>query len=141
MFQLGKGKITEIHINCGEMINSINMKYGDTWGEKHGGDGGSPCLSAAIKGEMINEVVVNYGKGVNSKFVTIFKLSFKTNKGNYYNGHGTLTQHSDIARAPSEQCYLSHISGTAYTNVLTSIGFTWRCDEGDHISISSICYE
>ena len=52
-----KGDISQIQIRSGKRVDSIKVMYGDTWGEEHGGDGGSNSNIEFQDGEHIVAVL------------------------------------------------------------------------------------
>nr|BAG80527.1 jacalin-related lectin [Pteria penguin] len=79
------GDITAIQVECGNVFTSIKVKYGSTWGTKHGW-GASHCSNYFTRGnqttytledgEYITGATITHNAYVNS-------IIFKTNKRNF----------------------------------------------------------
>jgi hypothetical protein len=78
--------ITKILINAGEVVDSIEVYYGDTAMPRHGGNGGAPYTVVFDPGDYLIQISGIYGQYFGA--VQIGQLTLKSHKGKIYGPFG-----------------------------------------------------
>ena len=111
------GDISSVEVRTGSGVDSIRVKYGDVWGENHGGGGGSVHSIDINPGAKITIVQGRYGSRLDS-------IELITDDGVVFGPHGGSGGSPFVAIHPG--CYLSYLSGSS-GNRLDSITMHWEC--------------
>jgi len=111
------GHITAIQIRAGAWIDSIQARYGDTWGTVHGGSSGTLYVFYLNSGSSINRVEGNADGEVDI-------LTFYSDDGSTYGPYGGAGQWASPGVAfnsDRQGCKLAFISGAngGYLNALS----------------------
>ncbi|MER5886148.1 insecticidal delta-endotoxin Cry8Ea1 family protein [Streptomyces sp. NPDC001941] len=92
--------ITAVRIWGYDSVDAVQVKYGDTWGEKMGDDGGELKEIALDKDEYITKVKAQYGQKIGSlEFTTNKGRTLANGNGKYADGHDYPAQSLDLAPA------------------------------------------
>ena len=111
------GDISSVEVRSGSVVDSIRVKYGDVWGENHGGGGGQVHSCDLNPGAKV--IIVQGSSG--SK---LDELELITDDGVVFGPFGGSGGSTFVAIHPG--CYLSYLSGSA-GSVLDSITLHWEC--------------
>ena len=98
------------------MIQFLLYRYGEVWGEWHGGDGGS-LHQVVLDNEKINAVNLMTGARIDS-------IQFVTDKFHFYGPFGGSGGEPQLSAHP--ECALSYISGSSGSG-LDSLTFHYEC--------------
>ena len=141
-FWLNK-KITAIRLECsGDLMYSIQMKYGDTWAKKNGADrscSNQKCKSytkTLAEDERITSVKIVIFNTWNIDF--IHATTFNTNKGELITCGDVLPHHGrkiEVSRGHQ----LQYINGRA-GDVVNSLQFHWSENRSGIMQSKLICY-
>jgi len=111
------GDISSVELRSGSEIDSIRVKYGDVWGENHGGGGGSLHSFDVNPGAKITIVQGRSGKRLD-------ELELITDDGVVFGPYGGGGGAPFVAIHPG--CFLSYLSGSAGSR-LDSVTLHWEC--------------
>merc|ERR1739838_1265184 len=111
------GDISSVEVRTGSEVDSIRVKYGDVYGENHGGGGGSVHSFDLSPGAKITIVQGRSGGRVD-------ELEMITDDGVVFGPYGGNGGDPFVAIHPG--CYLSYLSGSA-GGKLDSITLHWEC--------------
>ena len=111
------GRISGVEVHAGREVDSIRVRYGNVWGPKHGGAGGSRHFLDVNPGARITAVKGRSGLRVD-------QLELVTSDGVVLGPLGGGGGHPFTAA--SERCFLSYISGRS-GKLLDSIALHWDC--------------
>jgi len=98
-------------------VDAISVRYGDTWGPKHGGEGGSVNQYDVNPGAHIITVKGRSGDKLD-------QLEFITDDGAVIGPVGGGGGSAFVSTFPG--CYLAYLSGSS-GNVLDSVTLHWEC--------------
>ena len=103
------------------MTNLINLefRYGDTWGEWHGGQGGQTRIFEFNQGAVVDIV-----QGLNEDRIN--QIKFVTSDGSVYGPFGGNDGNSWVSPRPVPNCFLSYLSGKAGDR-LDSLTMHYKC--------------
>ncbi|KAG2449970.1 hypothetical protein HYH02_000074 [Chlamydomonas schloesseri] len=116
----GANPLSEITVMSGSWIDSIQVRYGDSWAPRRGGTGGSLKTSLLLSpGESIAWISIRYGAYVDG-------MTVRTNTGRQQILGTTGVPNSAVATpcASSGQPRLLYITGVA-ASYLESLTFVW----------------
>merc|ERR1712215_420369 len=111
------GDISSVEIRTGREIDSIRVKYGDVWGDNHGGGGGSVHSFDLNPGTKITIVQGRYG-------IRLDELEMITDDGTVFGPFGGSGGDPFVSIHPA--CYLSYLSGSSGSG-LDSLTLHWEC--------------
>ena len=109
--------ISEIELRTGSEVDSLRAKYGEVWGETHGGGGGTVHSFQLNPGAKIFLVQGRAGSRLD-------ELEFVTDDGTVYGPVGGGGGAPWVSSHPD--CYLSYFSGSSGSR-LDSISLHWEC--------------
>merc|ERR1719431_3281 len=112
------GDISSIFLRAGSHVESIRIKYGDVWGEQHGGGDKEATTFNINPGAKIIIVLGRYGDRIN-------ELEFITDDAYIMGPVGGEGGTSFVSTFPG--CFLSYLSGGAGDR-LDRLTFHWQCD-------------
>lgn len=120
--------ITQIRISSGDVVDSIQVLYGDIPLPRHGGSGGSPALISLVCGDYFTEISGIYGNYFGA--VQIGQLTFKTRLGKVYGPFGAAAVSKPTAftlKTTTDTQQFIALFGSTFehtdgTNFLSSIG-------------------
>ena len=113
----GLSHLHGVEVHAGREVDSIRVRYGNVWGPKHGGAGGSRHFLDVNPGARITAVKGRSGLRVD-------QLELVTSDGVVLGPLGGGGGHPFTAA--SERCFLSYISGRS-GKLLDSIALHWDC--------------
>lgn len=129
-----QGNITQISFRAGEVIDQIQVTYGNTAGPLHGGSGGIAPTPYTPKGKIV-KVEIYVWKGSFPTYVQA--LRFTTDEGQVSNWFGPPndgTANYLVIDKTSSGCHLQYLDGyTTGNNALTKsnyvnrLTFFWKC--------------
>merc|ERR1712168_1580322 len=111
------GDISSIEMRTGSEVDSIRVKYGEVWGENHGGGGGALHSVDLNPGAKITIVQGRAGSRLD-------ELELVTDDGIVFGPFGGGGGAPFVAIHPG--CFLSYLSGSAGER-LDSITLHWEC--------------
>ena len=97
----------------------VNVRYGETWSEFHGGSGGQPHLIELEEGETIEIVEGRSQKRIDA-------IEFITNKGRIFGPFGGSGGQPFASAKPG--CKLAYFSGSSQTR-LDAITLHYECGD------------
>lgn len=115
------GYITAIEIRAQSEIDAIRARYGDTWGEWHGGSGGQYHAFELEPDELIQIVQGRSDKRTD-------QIEFITNLGHVFGPYGGSGGKAWVSARPG--CALAYLSGSA-ENRLDSLTLHYECFEDE----------
>ena len=132
------GQITAIELRSGSEIDAIRARYGETWGEWHGGGGGSIHTFELNAGAVFN--IVQGCTSLNLNYVNVFpnsiqyllgrhgdridSIEFISSDGVVYGPYGGSGGSPFVSARP--ECALSYLSGNAGKR-LDSLTLHYEC--------------
>merc|ERR1712154_430338 len=111
------GEISSVEVRTGAEVDSIRVKYGEVWGENHGGGGGTLHSVDLNPGAKITIVQGRAGSRLD-------ELELVTDDGVVFGPFGGGGGAPFVAIHPG--CFLSYFSGSAGAR-LDSITLHWEC--------------
>ena len=111
------GKITGVRVWTGMRVDSIQLRYGTTWGQRHGAQGGSLKEFTLSSEDKINGVILKSSSHIEA---IGFDMTNGKRIGPYGSGNAEIMKQQD--------CELAFISGSADCQPcqgLNSLTFHW----------------
>ena len=111
------GKITGVRLWTGMRVDSIQFKYGTTWGQRHGAQGGSLKEFTLSSDDKISGIILKSGSHIEA-------IGFDMTNGKRIGPYGS--GNAEIMK--QQNCELAFVSGTADCQPcqgLNSLTFHW----------------
>merc|ERR1740128_233507 len=119
---LENGWPTAVDVRHGDYVDGLSMKYGDTWAEFHGGEGGS--LKSCDWGSE-DRVMVVQGRAGKGSTPLIMGLEFITTNGQVCGPYGGgVYGETWISAHPG--CFLEYLSGNS-GDAIDGLSLHWVC--------------
>merc|ERR1711892_1281551 len=123
---LEHGWPTAINVRSGDSLDGLTVKYGNIWGEYHGGKGGD---SQSCMWDTEDTVIIVRGQ-IGTKWDNIFELELITATGHACGPYGAGGNGEEwISVHPG--CNLAYLSGNS-GDVIDGLSLHWICESKIH---------